>query len=163
MNGVKKTSCPPMKIEAPTEENNSPPRTSAEKRYEEICTNIRATDEISFKLLGLVPLLSGAAIVTVSKNDVSQGLLWLVSIFGALITFGIFRWELRNIQTCKWLFSCAAEMERNEFGVTSGQFSGAKEGNKAPRLFGWRAGKTEAEWFIYVMTMLSWLALLCVK
>jgi hypothetical protein len=35
----------------------------AEKRYAEICSNIRATDEISFKLLGLVPLVSGTGIV----------------------------------------------------------------------------------------------------
>ena len=147
--------------EATSEEKNLPSRASAEKRYEEICTSIRTTDEISFKLLGLVPLLSGAAIVTVSKGDLDQApLLWLVSIFGAVVTFGLFRWELRNIQNCKWLACRAAEMERNEFGVTSGQFSGRDE---APRLFGFRVGKTEAEKIIYIATILAWLALPCVK
>jgi len=149
-----------MTTEAIAEEKNSPSRASAEKRYEEICTSIRTTDEISFKLLGLVPLLSGAAIMTVSKNDVNQGLLWLVSLFGTVVTLGLFRWELRNIQNCKWLASRAAEMEKDEFGVTSGQFSGRDE---APRLFGFRLGKTEAEKIIYIATILSWLALPWVK
>lgn len=102
----------------------------------------------------------GAAIVTISKDDVNQGLLWLVSLFGAVVTLGLFRWELRNIQNCKWLASRAVEMERNEFGVTSGQFSGRDE---APRLFGFRVGKTGAEKIIYIATTLSWLALPWVK
>ena len=149
-----------MPTEATAEEKNSPSRASTEKRYEEICASIRTTDEISFRLLGLVPLLSGAAIVTVSKNNVSQGLLWLISLFGTMVTLGLFRWELRNIQNCKWLASRAAEMEKDEFGVTSGQFSGRDE---APRLFGVRVGKTEAEKIIYIATIFSWLALPWVK
>ena len=31
--------------------------------YTEICSHIKTTDEISFKLLGLVPLVSGIGIV----------------------------------------------------------------------------------------------------
>ena len=34
-------------------------------RYSEICTDIRITDDISFKLLGLVPLVSGIGIFAV--------------------------------------------------------------------------------------------------
>ena len=98
--------------------------------------------------------------MTVSKNNVSQGLLWLISLFGTMVTLGLFRWELRNIQNCKWLASRAAEMEKDEFGVTSGQFSGRDE---APRLFGVRVGKTEAEKIIYIATIFSWLALPWVK
>lgn len=39
------------------------------KVYEEVCTNIRTSDDISFKLLGLVPVISGsgAAILTLSR------------------------------------------------------------------------------------------------
>jgi hypothetical protein len=37
---------------------------SAEKIYNEICTHIRVTDDVSFKLLGLVPLVSGVAVIT---------------------------------------------------------------------------------------------------
>ena len=35
-----------------------------EVRYRELCASIRQTDEISFKLLGFVPLISGASIFT---------------------------------------------------------------------------------------------------
>ena len=76
-----------------------------ENEYTQICADIKATDEISFKLLGFVPLVSGAGILTLFlKNQVvSSPELFLISIFSALITLGIFRWELRNIQICNWL------------------------------------------------------------
>jgi hypothetical protein len=32
--------------------------------YTELCANIRATDDISLKVLGFVPLTSGAGIIT---------------------------------------------------------------------------------------------------
>jgi hypothetical protein len=35
---------------------------TTERVYAETCANIRATDDISFKLLGIVPLLSGATL-----------------------------------------------------------------------------------------------------
>ncbi len=35
-----------------------------ENEYTQICADIKATDEISFKLLGFVPLVSGAGILT---------------------------------------------------------------------------------------------------
>src|SRR5947208_10451 len=75
-----------MRTEATTQEI-IPPSSSTEKRYEEICTSIRTTDKISFKLLGLVPLLSGDAIAAVLKQEVDQEpVLWLVSIFAAVVT-----------------------------------------------------------------------------
>lgn len=38
------------------------------KLYSEICSKIRATDDISFKLLWFVPLLSGSAIFVLLFN-----------------------------------------------------------------------------------------------
>jgi hypothetical protein len=81
--------------------------------YLEICQNIRTTDDISFKLLGLVPLVSGAGIVVALLNS---DLLWspaiyLIALLGAGITFGLFRWELKNILICNWLIHCAQAME----------------------------------------------------
>lgn len=39
--------------------------------YREICNNVRVTDDISFKLLSLVPLVSGSAVlVLVMKADI---------------------------------------------------------------------------------------------
>src|SRR6266487_1755543 len=90
---------------------------TSEHVYAETCANIRATDEISFKLLGIVPLLSGATLVTFFlKGPVAvekAPLIITLSLFAALITLGLFRWELRNIQTCSWLRSRAEALERS--------------------------------------------------
>lgn len=148
--------------EGPTPLNKDPtPRLGIEKRYEAICASIRATDEISFKLLGLIPLLTGAVIVAILKGEVSQqGLVWVISAFGAIVTFGIFRWELRNIQTCKWLMKEGGRIETEELGLTVGQFTGR---DAAPTLLGFRMGKTEAEKIIYIASVIAWLTLPWVK
>jgi hypothetical protein len=54
---------------------------SAEHVYAETCTNIRATDGISFKLIGIVPLVSGATLLTFFLKDQSPTTrrpLWLL-------------------------------------------------------------------------------------
>lgn len=134
---------------------------SAEKRYAEICTSIRTTDEISFKLLGLVPLLSGTAIVVLLKAEAKLSpLLLLLCLFGAVISFGLYRWELRNIQTCEWLRDRGAEIESAEFGLEKGLFVGrSREQFPAPKFLGFQIGKTRAEGIIYVATIIAWLVL----
>ena len=88
--------------------------------YKDITTNIRTTDETSFKLLGLVPLGSGigAGALTLMKELDALGrypdaAMAGFSLVGALITFGLFRWELRNIQKCNWFISRAARLEKH--------------------------------------------------
>ena len=50
-----------------------------ESTYREICNNVRVTDDISFKLLSLVQLVSGSTVlVLVMKGDI----FWLTMIFG---------------------------------------------------------------------------------
>jgi hypothetical protein len=68
---------------------------TAERRYAEICSNIRATDEISFKLLGLVPLVSGTGIVVLldrSREPAWSPTAVFVAVFGAVISYAIYRW-----------------------------------------------------------------------
>jgi hypothetical protein len=63
--------------------------------YEQVCENIRTTDDISFKLLGLVPLISGSGIVVLLSTNTSFSrlpLVLFVGIFGAVVTFGLYRW-----------------------------------------------------------------------
>lgn len=134
---------------------------SAEKRYAEICTSIRTTDEISFKLLGLVPLLSGTVMVVLLRAEVKPTpLLLLLSLFGAVTTFGLYRWELRNIQTCEWLRARGAEIESIEFGLEKGLFAGrSREQFTAPKFLGLQIGKTRAEGIIYIATIIAWLVL----
>lgn len=125
--------------------------------YGDICKNIRVTDDVSFKLLGLVPLLSGSGILVVVLK--SEALLspavYLISLFGALLTLGLFRWELRNIQTCQWLIQRAADIERSEDEKKPGQFY---RRSLAPALLTLRFGKTEAEKLVYGVTTGAWLA-----
>jgi hypothetical protein len=116
--------------------------------YAQICTNIRATDDISFKLLGFVPLISGGAIVglLLTEQVPWSGTITFVSGFAAIVTFGLFRWEMRNIQTCNWLRRRAKSID------------GAPVSDP-PRFLGISVGKTEAERIVYSTTMGGWLAL----
>jgi phosphohistidine phosphatase SixA len=145
----------------------------ATQRYATICSSIKATDEISFKLLGFVPLVSGVgifALVPAAKQPLSSGGVALFALFAALITFSLYRWELRNVGICEWFRDRVADIERDEFGLISGQYLSLPP---APRLslFGWdvrigkrRAsgiGKQEAETLLYGATMAAWIALAC--
>lgn len=128
----------------------------AETIYQEITASIRATDEISFKLLGLVPLVSGTALATLLLQDSKPypALVTLFAVFAAAVTLGLFRWELRNVQECGRLVRCAEALaaERLE---RSGVPAGLRTRLPSPQ----RIGKTEAEKLIYGTTTVAWLAL----
>src|ERR1700730_11183514 len=104
------------------------------KLYEIYLNMIKETDEISFKLLGFVPLLSGVSIYSlfsikqVKMDNTAYPVPFyafvLTGLFGAFITFFIYRWEIRNIQTCKAIRNKVKEMETWEGG---GAYSGLKD------------------------------------
>ena len=130
---------------------------NAESVYKEICQNIRETDAISFKLLNLVPLgstLAGGILALFQKSALLENgpslvigfAIVFLSLAGSVIVFGLYKWELRNIQKCNFLIDQAANME--ETGQT--QFKGWNQ-QKAI----W--GKTRAEKLIYRTSMLIWL------
>ncbi len=85
--------------------------------YEEICRSHDGIAEFRAKLLGLLPLASGAGIFLLIGNDVlaqGAGVLHLIPIgvFGILITLGLFIYELRGIHKCRGLIKCAQELEK---------------------------------------------------
>jgi hypothetical protein len=137
------------------------PGVGADKLYEQLSANIRATDDISFKLLGLVPLVSGAALGALLFKDaqpmgerLSPSLITLLALFAAAVTLGLFRWELRNVQECSHLIGIAGALARKQLvgvGVPLARQA------RPPRPQG--IGKTEAEKIIYGATILAWLAL----
>lgn len=126
----------------------------AENYYTNLNNNIRFTDDISFKLLGLVPLFSGSGmLVAVMRSEYFWSpAIYAIAAFGALVTLGLFRWELRNIQTCLWLINRGAALEQTEDQKKPGQFY---QRPKAPM----GVGKTQAEKLIYGVTIFIWLLL----
>jgi hypothetical protein len=136
--------------------------------YKEICTNIRTTDDISFKLLGFVPTFAGSAAGALTLLEKSgfltvraPGVVLALAIVGLLLTFGLFRWELRNLQKCDWLILRAGDLE--QYALTGReplvdiQYLGWKS-RPRPTLkrLKWPMGKTESEVIVYGAAMLAW-------
>jgi hypothetical protein len=131
-----------------------PAEIALDPRWKGLCQHIHTTDEISFKLLALVPLVSIAGITTtlLTNQPKFTPVVALLSLFAAAVTHAIWIWERRNIQTCQWLLCRAADLERRAFGGVPGQFFAAPE---KPG----RQGKTEAERLVYGLTIGAWLLL----
>lgn len=125
------------------------------KIYDQLCDNIRKTDDISFKLIGLVPLVSGTGLISILMSDKQPGppVIILLSLFAAAITLGIFRWELRNTQTCRWQIKFAEELEKNALDKAELTRSYIPQPGSPQSI-----GKREAEKFIYGITIAAWLA-----
>lgn len=119
----------------------------------ELCAQLRATDDISFKLLGFVPLFSVATMAALLlKTDARLTLPLVGACFvGSLTTLGFWIWERRNIQTCEWLRDRAADLERAAYGNDHiGQFTRFPV---SPR----GRGKTQGEKVVYATTLTAWL------
>ena len=82
--------------------------------YAQLQQNHRATDDMSFKPLGVVPLttLPSFAGVFLKEETINWSPLYhLFGALGAILVWGIFRWELRNIQKCMLYCELIDEME----------------------------------------------------
>jgi hypothetical protein len=127
----------------------------AAKLYGEILAAIRTTDDTSFKLLGFVPLVSGVAnggLSLLLGKDLLEPLpVVLLAALGASLTYFLFRWEQRNVQTCSHLWKKLAFVERH---LGFGDLAGRPD---APVIRGKRWGKTEAETWLYRMAGIAWL------
>ena len=97
--------------------------------YEELCRSHDRIADFRAKLLALLPIASGTGIfllLNLNGVEAEQYLLLNIGIFGCLITFGLFLYELRGIQRCKGLSHCGKELEKKLLGENShvGTFSG---------------------------------------
>ncbi|CAN5824944.1 hypothetical protein BH20ACI4_BH20ACI4_03770 [soil metagenome] len=137
--------------------------------YKEICSNIRASDDISFKLLNIVPVMSGigsTALVFLEKSGLlsnySSYAVISLSICGALITIGLFKWELRNIQKCNWLIQCAEDFELKVLKNAGNQLEKIQyadyknDKTKTSPITKMPWGKTQAERLIYIVAIVVW-------
>ena len=99
----------------PSSPRNSP-QAGADLRaiYEEICRAHDGIADFRAKLLALLPIASGAGIFLLLDKDVTDAKMHLFSIgvFGALVSFGLYLYELRGIQRCEVLTRCGQNAEQ---------------------------------------------------
>jgi len=137
---------PPYKI---TSMNN---QSALLASYTEVCKSYHAISEFRGKLLALIPIVSGTGIsLLINKSySVDSTHLLAVGTFGMLVTLGLFFYELRGIQRCKYLISTGSKLE-SELEMKWGQFK-----DRPPRLYG-LIGAEIAGWIIYIAVLLGWI------
>ncbi len=99
--------------------------------YAEVCRSHAGITDFRAKLLALLPIASGAGIgllIAREGGGVSRtgaGLLIALGIFGAVITAGLFLYELRQIDLCKQMRNHAAWIER-QLAIDARLFGGRR-------------------------------------
>lgn len=123
--------------------------------YEEVCRAHAGITDFRTKLLGLLPLASGAGIsLLVLGEDAGNRLHYLfpLGLFGSLVALGLYFYELRGIQLCKVLRERGRQLEQ-AFLLPSGA-DGAFSGR--PRARGRYIGAEAAGHIIYSAVIGAW-------
>jgi hypothetical protein len=81
--------------------------------YDQLCESYHAIDDFRAKLLGFLPLATGAGILFAAKEGPSllQRFSPQIAIFGFLITFGLFCYEIYGIRKCFELIQAGKKIE----------------------------------------------------
>jgi len=122
--------------------------------YEEVCRAHDGIADFRAKLLAFLPLASGTGIfflLTASKNLNFEFLL-PVGIFGCLVTFGLYLYELRGIQRCNILTKCGKQLEEKLLPHPNGLSTFSSEPEAT---FGF-VGNTWAARIIYSTVLGGW-------
>ena len=94
--------------------------------YRELCSSYRAIDDFRTKLLGFLPLATGAGIFFLVTDEpkikYAQQYFPSVGAFGVVITLGLFFFELYGIKKCTHLIRAGIKLEE-ELTVNDGQFT----------------------------------------
>jgi hypothetical protein len=94
--------------------------------YQQLCDSYRAIDDFRTKLLGFLPLATGAGmfflVTDPEKLATVQRYSRPIGFFGFVVTLGLFFFELYGIKKCTHLIRAGKEIEE-ELDVGSGQFS----------------------------------------
>jgi hypothetical protein len=83
--------------------------------YQQVCEGYRAIDEMRTKLLGLLPLATGAGILVLSGRGSTgppPALSAAIGSFGILATLGLFSYELHSMKKCGALIDAGRKMEK---------------------------------------------------
>jgi hypothetical protein len=139
--------------------------------YRACCEGARATDEISLKLLAALPVVTGVGVGLVLPDGSAGGgesaRAVVVGLFGLLVSFAVYRWELRNVQTCGWYLERAAQIEEMYLIPPGGARIDPPHRRPAPpspvlagrRIPAGGIGKRRAENLLYVTVMCAWFTL----
>jgi hypothetical protein len=133
--------------------------------YAQALTTMRATDDISLRLLAAVPFVSGIGITLLVRKPSEQfpaTARLLVSLFAAVVTLAIYRWERRNMSHCKHIRNWATEVENaylHDLRASSDAplVSAPHGDNLSSRFFSRTWGKTQAEKLLYSTVIAGWL------
>jgi hypothetical protein len=85
--------------------------------YGQVGDNYRAIDELRLKLLGLLPLATGAGVFLLLRdNRISADLAVAVGVFGMVATVSLYFYELHGVEKCAHFIHRGQQLER-ELGV----------------------------------------------
>lgn len=121
---------------------------------------------MSARLLTAVPLVTGVGIVLLMRapgSEVPDVAIMLLSLFAALVTFAVYRWERKNMENCRHFRRWAATLEREFFGLRHDELESAPSvlphaRIPAPRQLGLAWTKTEALQLLYWAAIGGWLS-----
>ena len=128
--------------------------------YERVCESYHAIDDFRLKLLGSLPLATGAGVLILVRGEIKLGdetatsakeFLAAIGLFGLVITLGLFAYELHGIKKCHYLIR-AGEYLEEEMGV-HGQFSSRPHDVGGKRL---RINEPFASSIIYPASLGAW-------
>ena len=121
--------------------------------YTELCSSYRAVDDFRTKLLGFLPVATGAGIFFLvtdkEKIDFVHPYFPYVGAFGFVITLGLFFYELYGIKKCTHLIWAGKDIE-TEMQTGDGQFS-----RRRPGIAGW-INEPFASGVIYPAVLGAW-------
>jgi hypothetical protein len=99
-------------------ESNTEARPGLLAAYVEVCRSYERIDDFRAKLLGFLPVVSGAGLfLLLGKDGIAEGacesssLLAPAGIFGAIVTVGLLCYEERGIQRCVRLATVGRQLE----------------------------------------------------
>jgi hypothetical protein len=120
--------------------------------YQELCKSYQAIVDFRAKLLGFLPLASGAGFFALLGNgkDPVPYYAWVAGLFGFAITLGLFFYELRGLQRSAALEHTGRELE-TALGLENGQFTTQPSAN----LYGF-VDTRGAAWLIYPSVLAGW-------
>lgn len=121
-----------------------------DKIYDQLCESYRGIDDFRTKLLGFLPLATGAGILITAKEGPTllQNYSLPIAVFGFLITFGLFCYEIYGITKCAELIRTGKKIELAQ--EIQGQFC-----SRPQAVRGW-INEPFAAGIIYPAVLASW-------